>query len=327
MRRREFFALVGGAAAAWPLGARAQQTAKPVIGYLSARSRADTTILIEAFQRGLAENGFVDGRNVTIEYRFAGGQYEQLPAMAAEFARRPVAVIASTGGEPAAMAAKAATSTIPIVFAIGGDPVKQGLVESFNRPGGNVTGIVVFAQQLEPKRLGLMRELAPQAKPIGFLLNPAFAPSASQLSDAQEAARAMSLPIYVLRANTDGEIDAAFETIVRQRIPALAVAASPFFDTRREKLVALTAKNAVPTIFHFREFAEAGGLMSYGIDFAEAYRQVGVYTGRVLKGASPGDLPIMQATKFEFVINQKTATALGVKFSDNLLSIADKVIE
>jgi putative ABC transport system substrate-binding protein len=327
MRRREFIALVGGAAAAWPLGARAQQTAKPVIGYLSARSRADTTILIEAFQRGLAENGFIDGQNVTIEYRFAGGQYEQLPALATEFVRRPVAVIASTGGEPAAFAAKAATSTIPIVFALGGDPVKSGLVASFNRPGGNMTGIVVFAQQLEPKRLGLLRELAPQASPVGFLLNPGFPASASQLADVQEAARAMNLPIHVLRANTDSEIDAAFEAVVQQRIAAMAVAASPFFDTRREKLVALTAKNAVPTIFHFREFVEAGGLMSYGIDFSEAYRQVGVYTGRVLKGARPGDLPIMQATKFEFVINQKTARALGVKFSDNLLSIADKVIE
>jgi putative ABC transport system substrate-binding protein len=298
-----------------------------VIGYLSARSRADTTILIEAFQRGLAENGFIDGQNVTIEYRFAGGQYEQLPALATEFVRRPVAVIASTGGEPAAFAAKAATSTIPIVFALGGDPVKSGLVASFNRPGGNMTGIVVFAQQLEPKRLGLLRELAPQASPVGFLLNPGFPASASQLADVQEAARAMNLPIHVLRANTDSEIDAAFEAVVQQRIAALAVAASPFFDTRREKLVALTAKNAVPTIFHFREFVEAGGLMSYGIDFSEAYRQVGVYTGRVLKGARPGDLPIMQATKFEFVINQKTARALGVKFSDNLLSIADKVIE
>lgn len=327
MRRREFIALLGSTAAAWPLGARAQQTAKPVIGYLSARSRADTTNLIEAFQRGLAENGYVDGRNVVIEYRFARGQYDQLPAMAAELTRWPVTVIASTGGEPAALAAKAETSTIPIVFAIGGDPVKQGLVASFNRPGGNLTGIVLFANLLEPKRLGLLRELAPQASPVGFLLNPGFPASASQLSDTQEAARAMNLPIQVLRANTDREIDAAFEIIVQQRIPALAVAASPFFDTRREKLVALTAKNAVPTIFHFREFVEAGGLMSYGIDFSEAYRQVGVYTGRVLKGASPGDLPIMQATKFEFVINQKTARALGVKFSDNLLSIADRVIE
>jgi putative ABC transport system substrate-binding protein len=247
--------------------------------------------------------------------------------MAAEFARRPVAVIASTGGEPAAMAAKAATSTIPVVFAIGGDPVKQGLAKSFNRPDGNLTGIVLFAQQLEPKRLGLLRELVPQASPVGLLLNPRFPASASQLSDVQDAARAMNLPIHVLRADTDREIDAAFENVARERIPALMVAAGPFFDTRREKLVALAAKNAVPTIFHFREFAEAGGLMSYGIDFSEAYRQVGVYTGRVLKGARPGDLPIMQATKFEFVINQKTARSLGVKFSDNLLSIADRVIE
>jgi putative tryptophan/tyrosine transport system substrate-binding protein len=326
--RREFLATLGGAAAAWPLAARAQQgSAMPVVGYLSARSRDDTSHLIAAFQHGLAESGYVEGRNVTIEYHFAIGQYDRLPAMATELVRRPVAVIAATGGEPAVQAAKAATSTIPIVFATGVDPVKQGLVASFNRPGGNVTGIVLFAAQLEPKRLGLLRDVAPQASTVGILLNPSFPASERQLLDIQEAARHLNLAIHVLRANTDREIDAAFETITQQRIPALAVAGSPFFDTRRDKLVALTARNAVPTMFQFREFVEAGGLMSYGADISEAYRQVGVYTGRVLKGASPGDLPIIQATKFEFVINLKTARALGVKVSDNLLSLADKVIE
>ena len=327
MRRREFMALVGGASAAWPLAARGQQSAMPVIGYLSARSRDDTSHLIAAFQHGLAESGYVEGRNVTIEYHFAIGQYDRLPAMATELVRRPVAVIAATGGEPAVQAAKAATSTIPIVFATGVDPVKQGLVASFNRPGGNVTGIVLFASQLEPKRLGLLRDLAPQASTVGILLNPSFSASERSLLDIQQAARHLNLAIHVLRANTDREIDAAFETITQQRIPALAVAGSPFFDTRRDKLVALTARNAVPTMFQFREFVEAGGLMSYGADFSEAYRQVGVYTGRVLKGASPGDLPIFQVTKFEFVINLKTARALGLKVSDNLLSLADKVIE
>ena len=325
--RREMLTALGAVAAAWPLAARAQQTAMPVIGYLSARSRDDTSHLIAAFQRGLAENGYVDGQNVTIDYRFALGEYDRLPAMAMDFARRPVAVIASTGGEPAAFAAKAASSTIPIVFTAGGDPVKQGLVASFNRPGGNATGIVLLTNQLEPKRLGLVRELVPRANTVGFLLNPSFPASESQLSDIHEAARAMNLPISVLRANTDHEIDAAFEIVTQQRIPALAVAASPFFDTRRDKLVALAARHTVPTIFHFREFVDAGGLMSYGIDFSDAYRLVGVYTGRVLKGAKPGDLPVMQATKFAFVINLKTAKALGLTIPGDVLSIADEVIE
>src|SRR5262245_23015323 len=291
--RRKFLATLGGAAAAWPLAVRAQQPAMPVIGYLSARSRDDTSHLIAAFQRGLAESGYVEGRNVTIEYHFAIGQYDRLPAMATELVRPPVAVIAATGGEPAVQAAKAATSTIPIVFATGVDPVKQDLVASFNRPGGNVTGIILFAAQLEPKRLGLLRDLAPQASTVGILLNPSFPASERQLLDIQEAARHLNLAIHVLRANTDREIDAAFETITQQRIPALAVAGSPFFDTRRDKLVALTTRNAVPAMFQFREFVEAGGLMSYGADISEAYRQVGVYTGRVRKGASPGDPPII----------------------------------
>ena len=327
MKRREFITLLGGTAAAWPLAARAQQSAMPVIGSLSARSRDDTSHLIAAFQRGLAENGYVDGQNVTIDYRFALGEYDRLPAMAMDFARRPVAVIASTGGEPAAFAAKAASSTIPIVFTAGGDPVKQGLVASFNRPGGNATGIVLLTNQLEPKRLGLVRELVPRANTVGFLLNPSFPASESQLSDIQEAARAMNLPISVLRANTDHEIDAAFEIVTQQRIPALAVAASPFFDTRRDTLVALAARHAVPTIYHFREFAAAGGLMSYGIDPVDAYRQVGVYAGRILKGAKPADLPVLHPTKFEFVLNLQTAQALNIEVPPGVLSIADEVIE
>jgi ABC-type uncharacterized transport system substrate-binding protein len=325
VKRRKFITLIGGATA-WSLTARAQQTT-PVIGYLSARSREDTSHLIAAFQRGLAENGYIEGQNVAIQYRFADGEYDRLPRMAAEFVQRQVAVITTTGGEPAALAAKAATSTIPIVFTVGSDPVKQGLAESFNRPGGNATGILLLTNQLEPKRLGLLRDMVPNASTVGFLVNPSFPASESQLSDMQDAAFAMKQPIHVLRANTDREVEAAFETITQQHIPALAVAASPFFDTRRNRLVELANRNRVPTIYHFREFAEAGGLMSYGISFSDAYRQVGIYTGRVLKGAKTADLPVVQTTKFEFVINVKTAKLLGLKITDNLISLADEVIE
>jgi putative tryptophan/tyrosine transport system substrate-binding protein len=328
MRRREFLGVIGGAAAvAWPLGARPQQPSMPVIGYLSARSREDTSHLITAFLRGLTENGYSEGQNVAVEYRFADGQYDRLPAMAAELVQRPVAVITTTGGEPAALAAKAATSSIPIIFTIGSDPVKQGLVASFNRPGGNTTGIVLLTSQLDSKRLSLLRDVVPNASTVGFLVNPKFSASEAQISDMQDAARAMNQPIQVLRANTDREVSAAFETIVQQRIPALVVAASPFFDTRCNILVELANRNTVPTIYHFREFADAGGLMAYGISFTDGYRQVGVYTGRVLKGANPADLPVTQSTKFEFVINVKTAKFLGLKLSDNLLSLADEVIE
>jgi putative tryptophan/tyrosine transport system substrate-binding protein len=327
VKRREFITLLGGVAAAWPLSARAQQATMPIIGYLSARSPDDTTHLVEAFRRGLNETGFIDGQNVTVEYRWALGEYGRLPAIAAEFARRPVAVIVATGGEPAALAAKTASSTVPIVFSIGGDPIKQGLAASFKRPGGNSTGITLLTNQLEPKRLGLLRQLVPQATTIGFLLNPSYPPSEGQLKDAEEAARAMKQQIHILRADTDDDIDAAFETVTRRSVPALAVAAAPFFDTRRAKLVALAARHVVPTMYHFREFAEAGGLVSYGIDPADVYRQVGIYTGRVLKGDKPAELPVMQATKFEFVINLKTARKLGLDVPLGLSAGADELIE
>jgi putative ABC transport system substrate-binding protein len=327
MRRREFISLLGGAAAAWPLAARAQQSAMPVIGYLSARSPQDTAHLLEAFRRGLAEAGYVEGQNVTIEYRWALGQYDRLPAMAADLVRRPVTILTTTGGEPAALAAKAATSSIPIVFLIGGDPVALGLAAAYNRPGGNATGMNILTATLEAKRLGLVHELVPQATTIGVLLNTKFQPASNQLRNLQEAAPAIGLQIQVLRASTDRELDAAFETITQRRIAALVVTADPFFDTRRDRLVALAARHSVPTIYHFREFVAAGGLMSYGVDSLDAYRQAGVYTGRILKGAKPADLPILQPTKFEFVISLKTARVLGVKFSDNLLSLADEVID
>jgi len=326
VKRREFITLLGSMLTAWPLAARAQQAAMPVIGYLSARSPEDTTHLVAAFRRGLAENGCVEGQNVAIEYRWALGQVDRLPALAAELAGRSVAILVATGGESAALAAKAATSTIPIVFSMG-DPVKAGLAASYNRPGGNATGINLLTDTMEAKRLGLLHELVPQAATIGFLLNPNFPSAEEQTKDMQEVARAIGEHIRILRANTDREIEAAFKTVAQDRIGALAVAASPFFDTRRDTLVALAARHAVPTMYHFREFAAAGGLMSYGIDPVDAYRQVGVYAGRILKGAKPADLPVLQPTKFETVINLKTAKTLGIKISDNLLSLADEVIE
>jgi putative tryptophan/tyrosine transport system substrate-binding protein len=259
VKRREFISLLAGAAA-WPLAARAQQAAMPVIGYLSARSPEDTTHLVAAFRRGLVENGYVEGQNVAIQYRWALGQVDRLPALAAELAGRSVAILVATGGESAARAAKAASSTIPIIFSTG-DPVKAGLVASYNQPGGNATGINLLTQTLEPKRLGLLHELVPQAVTIGFLLDPNFPSADEQSNDMQEAARAIGVHVHVLRANTDREIEAAFETIAQDRIGALAVAASPFFDTRRDMLVALAARHAVPTMYHFREFAAAGGLI------------------------------------------------------------------
>jgi ABC-type uncharacterized transport system substrate-binding protein len=327
VRRRDFIALLGGAVAARPLIARAQQSPMPVIGFLTTRSPADTTHLVAAFRKGLGEVGFVEGQNVAIEYRFALGQFDRMPALAAELVRRRVSVLAATGGEPSAYAAKAATATIPIVFTIGGDPVQENLATSLSRPGGNITGITLLTNLLEPKRLDVLHHMVPAVSTIGFLLNPSFPPAASQLADMQQAARASALQVQVLRANTDREIDAAFAAMGPRHVAAIAVAASPFFDTRREKLVGLAARYAIPTLYQFREYAMAGGLASYGIDVVDAYRQAGVYTGRVLNGAKPADLPVLRADKFEFVINLKTARALGLALSPSVLALADEVIE
>jgi putative ABC transport system substrate-binding protein len=325
MRRREFITLFGRAAAAWPLAARAQQSGIPVIGYLSVRS--SDNYLVEALRRGLRETGYIEGQNLAIEYRWATGQYDRMPAMAAELARRPVTVLVTAGGEPAALAAKAATSIIPIVFVIGGDPVKVGLVASYNRPGGNATGTSILTSTLEPKRLGLLHELVPQATTIAVLLNPNFQASEGQERDVQEAGRALGVHIHILRASSDRDIEAAFEIVAQQRIAALAVGADPFFDTRRDTLVALAARQMVPAIYHFREFAAAGGLASYGIDVSDSHRQIGVYVGQILKGAKPAELPVLQPTKLELIINIKSARALGLQVPDKLLALADEVIE
>ena len=327
MKRREFITLLGGTAAAWPLVAHAQQSVMPVIGFMSSRSPEDSVQLLEAFRRGLKEGGFSEGQNVAIEFRWAHGDYSKLPALAADLVSRRVNVLTAVGGDPSPHAAKRATSTIPIVFGMGGDPVSDGLVESFNRPGGNVTGVTLLTNLMEPKRLGLLRELAPGVTLIGALVNPAFAPAARQQRQLEEASRASNLRLVIAKASTDDDLDAAFASLVREGVGALVVAADPFFDTRSDGIVAFAARQRLPAIYQFREYAVAGGLLSYGVSVTDAYRQFGAYTAAILKGAKPADLPVQQASKFELVINLKTAKALGLTISDNLLSLADEVIE
>jgi len=326
MRRREFVTLLCGAGM-WPLVARAQQASLPVIGFMSSRSPEDSPHMIEAFRRGLKEGGFIEGENVAIEFRWARGDYSRLPALAADLVSRRVAVIAAVGGERSPIAAKKATSTIPIVFGIGGDPVSAGLVESFNRPGGNVTGVTLLTNMMEPKRLSLLHELAPGVALIGALINPKFPPAARQGQQIEQAARAIGQHIVIAKASTDDELEAAFSSLVRERIGGLLVTADPYFDTRRQRIVAFAADQRLPTIYQFREYAVAGGLLSYGVSITEGYRQYGLYTAKILKGTKPADLPVLEATKYETVINLKTAKALGIAISDNLLSLADEVIE
>jgi ABC-type uncharacterized transport system substrate-binding protein len=325
MKRRTFLGLVGGAAV-WPTATQAQST-MPVIGYLSARSPDESANLLAAFRRGLAESGITEGQNAAIEYRWALGVYDKLPAMAAELVARPVAVLASVGGEGSVRAAIAATKSIPVVGIFADDPVASGSVGSVSRPGGNTTGVFNFNPALEPKRLGLLHEVVPQAVTVGVLLNPNYPPAAGQLASVEEAARSIGMQVQALRASSDSEVEAAFDAAIKQNIRVVLVTSDPFFNTRAAKLVALAARHAVPAIYPFREYVGVGGLMSYGVDISEMYRQVGAYAGQILKGARPADLPIVQPIKFDFAINLRTAKALGVSFSDKLLSLADEVVE
>jgi putative ABC transport system substrate-binding protein len=325
MRRRDFITTIAGSTLAWPLAARAQQ--KPVIGFLNSGSADAYPDRLIAFHQGLRKLGYIEGKNIVIDYRWALGEYDRLPAFAAEFVERHVSVLIATGGEPAALAAKAATSTIPIVFAIGGDPIKLGLVASYNRPGGNATGANILAAEMDGKRVGLLHEMMPAAVHVGLLLNPNFPAYATQLNELQQAATIINLQVEILRANTDADIEAAFNFASRKRLEVLVLTASPFFDTRRDKLIGLAAAHALPTMYHFREFAVAGGLMSYGVSIPHIYRQIGVYAGRILNGDNPADLPVQQPTSFELVINLKTARTLGIEVPPTLLARADEVIE
>jgi putative tryptophan/tyrosine transport system substrate-binding protein len=327
MRRREFIAGLGSAAAAWPLAARAQQPALPVIGYLGAQSADDDYKNITVpFLQGLKETGYVEGQNVAVEYRYAENQYDRLPELAADLVRRRVAVIAASG-TPAALAAKAATTTIPIVFGTGGDPVALGLVASFSRPGGNVTGSAVLGAELSPKRLQLLRELMPNTALFGVLVDPGFPATPSIITDLHAAARTLGLQLVVAYARTDSDLETAFATFSQQHVGAVLVGDSNFYHRRTEQLAALAARHALPAIFPYREFALAGGLMSYGSSLGYTYHQAGIYAGRILKGEKPADLPVEQAVEIQLAFNLKTAKALGLTIPEALLATADQVIE
>jgi putative tryptophan/tyrosine transport system substrate-binding protein len=326
MRRRELITILGGAATVWPFVTFAQP-AVPIIGFLSSRSPADTTTLVAAFRNGLGEAGYIEGKNIAVEYRWADGQYDRLPALVADLVQRGVALLVTTGGEPSALAAKAATSTIPIVFTTGGDPVKIGLVESLNRPGGNATGVSLLTTAPESKRLGLLHELVPGAKVVGVLIDPNYQEADAQARELRDAAGSIGQHIYIAYAKSEAELESAFETLVRERADALLVSADPFFDTRRDRIIAFAAEQRMPAVYQFRQYAVGGGLMSYGVSLPDGYRQVGNYAGQILKGAKPADLPIVQSIKFEFVINLKTAKALGLEVPAMLLARADEVIE
>ena len=326
MKRRDFITLLGGAAAS-PLVAYAQQAAMPMVGFLQSGSPGGTAHMVAAFQRGLREAGYVEGQNVGSIYRFADGQYDRLPVLAAELLQSQVAVLAATGGDPAILAARGATSTIPIVFTTGGDPVALGHVASLNRPGGNVTGVAIFTSNLGAKRLGLLRQLLPKVDAVGVLVNPTYSDAAAQLKEVEAAAKSLNVRLIVTNASADGDFAPAFALLSQERAGAFLIAADPFFNTRRDQIVALAAHHAIPAIYEWREYAVAGGLMSYGTSLTDAYRQAGIYVGRILKGEKPAELPVMQTTKFELVVNLKTAKELGLDVPLGLTAGADEVIE
>jgi putative tryptophan/tyrosine transport system substrate-binding protein len=328
IQRRALITLLGGAAA-WPMGARAQQPPMPVVGYFSGRSSVSDGPMLSAFRQGLSETGFVEGRNVAIEFRWAEGRYERLPELVHDLVRRKVAVIITSGGEAPAQAAKAASSTIPIVFNTGGDPVEAGLVASFGRPGGNLTGVTSVATTLMPKQFGLLSELAPKAVLIGVLVSPENlgATAESQIAEIMSAARAVGRQAIILKANTDVDIDVAFEALIQGRVQALLFTSGPLFVTRMDRLVAFAARHALPAMYFRRELVDAGGLVSYGSNTAESYRQMGIYAGRILKGEKPSELPVVQPTRFELVINLRTAKLLGLDIPQSVLAQADEVIE
>jgi putative ABC transport system substrate-binding protein len=327
VKRREFLALAGTAAVGWPRIALAQQSSMPVLGYLSSLARNERPNLADAFRRGLNEAGYAEGRNIEVEYRFAGNQYDRLAALAAELVERKVAVIAATGGSNAIMAAKAVTTTVPVVFTFGGDAVREGYVKSLNRPGGNVTGVSFFNTMLSAKAMELLHGLVPGSVAIGLMTNPRNRESERVLSGAQEAARALGRNLVVLSASTASEIDEAFATLRNRRVAGLLIGGDPFITTRRQQVVALAARDAIPVVYANRDFVVEGGLMSYGNDVADGYRRAALHVGRILKGENPAELPVDQATKFELLINLKTARALGLTLPPTLLALADEVIE
>jgi putative ABC transport system substrate-binding protein len=328
MKRRDFIKIIAGSAgAALPLALRAQQSAIPVIGFMSGRAAEDSALIVAAFQQGLGETGFVEGQTITIEYRWARGDYDRIPALVADLVGRGVVLLVALGGDTSPLAAKKAAVTIPVVFGMGGDPVKAGIVASFNRPGGNFTGFTVWTNEMEAKRLSLVRELVPGVPLVGILANPRFPPTAQELEDIGLAGKAVNQRLFVASANDDAELDAALTSFAQHSVGAFLVAAAPFFDTRLNRIVEFAAQNRLPGLYHFREYAVAGGLMSYGPNVAESYHNAGVYVGHILKGAKPADLPVLQPTKFDFVVNLKAAHALGLTVPPTLLAQASEVIE
>jgi putative tryptophan/tyrosine transport system substrate-binding protein len=327
MRRRNFITLLGSAMVAWPLAARAQDSSTPVIGFLSARSPAEAASVLAAFRQGLGQTGYFEGKNVTIEYRWAEGHYDRLPAMAAELVAHQVAVVAATGGEPSGLAAKAATTTIPIVCTLGGDAVETGLVAHLHRPGGNVTGVTIMGLEMGPKRLELAHQLVPNASAFAVLINSKFSPTLAEARQMQAAGHSLGLQITIFDASTESQIDAAFAALGQHKVDALLINTDPFLLGQRVQIVQLAARHKIPTVYFLREFVEAGGLMSYGPNITNGYRQAGIYVGRILKGEKAGELPVVQPTKFDLVINLQTARTLGLEIPTTLLVRADEVIE